>query len=611
MTPMLIGLVTLLSAIMIKAQHIDWFKRTSYHKQNRQKLEKGWEECPDWNILSIKQQVSFEGVEQIQLPKHNNTIYNITALCITLQVPLDWDNDNPNDLETVDYFITRAFSGFNENNTNNNGALWMLQGGPGGSGEGLYPYVIPTMNFMENKFDIYVPDQRGTGYSNYLSEEDFNDTEYIKHFTAYSHAMDLGYAIDLFQNEFSYTYNHDNDIVYGVSYGTYYLNQYLILFPDQVNAAIFDGVVDPQKTRWSTWDRDANEVGLLFFQRCQNDVFCKEKFDELNTTILDATKHIIDQLEGNAAASKCVQESSDRSSSGFKALLYEKLASSHYRVEIPWIIHRLYQCDERDIQWAEEMKSKYKSQTTTATAGIDGLIFFFGVDATDANDVLSNYMIFSELWEFNSSYPGPSFIELIGNEEQYLISLGMDAAMKQQHDEWKAKDYLYEPNPLVYNEYADPQIPILILNGDLDPQTQHKYALNLAKEYGANIDNVETANDKQRYFITMPNAPHYVLFNSDIRNFTDNTIEWNHDFETCGLYILKSFLDPDNNYIPNIDCINWLTGIDFEGVSYHARHSVDLWGIVTEDNNSSIETTSYDDSDDHDVDEWEDFWTMW
>ena len=160
-----------------------------------------------------------------------------------LQVPLNWDwdwdldlinnsvNISDNDIiETIDYFISRVFSGFHPNNTNGNGAFWMLQGGPGFSGASLYGISVPWMNFLDDTFDLYIPDHRGTGFSNPLDcpppttpnryqecSQIMNNTygDKLHYFSTYQASMDLGYAVDLFHNNLS-VYNDTNDILSGV-----------------------------------------------------------------------------------------------------------------------------------------------------------------------------------------------------------------------------------------------------------------------------------------------------------------------------------------------------------------------------------------------------------
>ncbi len=129
----------MLVIVGINSQRLHWFKNTTSHRNNIQKLNNGWGECPEWKTLSVASSItlsSFGSTNTMPIPAQNNSLYNITALCITLQVPLNWDDRNDTN-STIDYYIARLFSGFHPNNSQGNGAFWMLQG-----------YILFKLNFM-------------------------------------------------------------------------------------------------------------------------------------------------------------------------------------------------------------------------------------------------------------------------------------------------------------------------------------------------------------------------------------------------------------------------------------------------------------------------------
>ena len=139
---------------------------------------------------------------------------------------------------------------------------------------------------------------------------------------------------------------------------------------------------------------------------------------------------------------------------------------------------------------------------------------------------------------------------------------------------------------------------MLLLNGDLDPQTPHWWALDSAAEYGANIDE-SGVNDNERYYYTVPTAPHFVMFRSPIVNTSAE-----YDYENCGFWIMKSFImngrDSDN-WEPNTDCTKWMEPIDFEGRTNTSRQTAmaffgtdDVWNI-------EIQISTTDDIDTTDI----------
>ena len=153
----------------------------------------------------------------------------------------------------------------------------------------------------------------------------------------------------------------------------------------------------------------------------------------------------------------------------------------------------------------------------------------------------------------------------------------------------------YIPNNETYGKFADPMVPMLLLNGDLDPQTPDDWAIYSAKEYGANIDDA-SSNEQDRYYYTVPNAPHFVMFRSPMINQSDN-----YDFESCGFWIMKSFINNDD-WISDTECTKWMEPIDFEGqtnISKQVAMGVfgidEVWSI--DEDNSNVGGSSNDNED--------------
>eukprot|EP01083_Nonionella_stella_P153275 492225_1 len=224
------------SVTTILSSDTTWFKNTQFHDANVVEIQNGWIDCPDWKP-AISTNIGFSmntSIFSTSTTATDNHTYNFTAKCIAIQVPLIWNEDdlhymnhtNYSAIDTIDYFITRIYSSFNQNNTENNGAFWMINGGPGIPGTQLYPTAIPWLTFINSTFDLYIPDHRGSGSSNPLSCPSqimtsapnctrFLDDTYgddIHYFSPYSASMDLGYAIGLFMNNWS-VYNDNRTII--------------------------------------------------------------------------------------------------------------------------------------------------------------------------------------------------------------------------------------------------------------------------------------------------------------------------------------------------------------------------------------------------------------
>ena len=119
-----------LSLILMDVEsNIEWFKQTPTHQQNIQLLTTGWHDCTDWdpsNTFTRTQQIEIEtlfGRTVINIPPILNAeIYNFTSNCITIQVPLNWDDQSSANL--IDYHLARIFPLNPPSSTN--GAFWMV-----------------------------------------------------------------------------------------------------------------------------------------------------------------------------------------------------------------------------------------------------------------------------------------------------------------------------------------------------------------------------------------------------------------------------------------------------------------------------------------------------
>jgi len=84
----------------------------------------------------------------------------VDAECATISMPLDHDHPEG---QKLDLLVARRLSG-------KAGApqFWMLNGGPGSSGQDFFYGMVDTFAQAMPDVDIYVPDHRGTGSSGYL-----------------------------------------------------------------------------------------------------------------------------------------------------------------------------------------------------------------------------------------------------------------------------------------------------------------------------------------------------------------------------------------------------------------------------------------------------------
>lgn len=173
-------------------------------------------------------------------------------------------------------------------------AFVMINGGPGASSIDMLVDFGPVADAFTRERDVVVIDQRGTGRSAVLncpgltdSTEELDDSATVeltqeclaqlpydpRYFTTTVAVQDLetvrealGYA------QFS---------LYGVSYGTRVVQQYLRMFPDSARVAVIDGVVPSTQALGTMIAAHSQQAFDQVLARCAADPACNEAFPDL------------------------------------------------------------------------------------------------------------------------------------------------------------------------------------------------------------------------------------------------------------------------------------------------------------------------------------------
>lgn len=205
-------------------------------------------------------------------------------------------------------------------------------------------------------------------------------------------------------------YPKDDTIIYGISYGTYYLNTYLNLFPNQINAAILDGICPPDKCRTITYDKNSNMIGMYFMNLCGNDKFCQSQ-------LTDDPNQLFAELyasAGNYATGTIPCIDIGLPIIYLKAELWNLLLGISTRILIPPILFRMMRCNDDDKQVLNYLFDRY--------IGWDNVSF---PNRTFDTRLGENIML-SEMWNgMDYNDPGPTYEELLLLDENYYISAGI------------------------------------------------------------------------------------------------------------------------------------------------------------------------------------------
>jgi pimeloyl-ACP methyl ester carboxylesterase len=432
------------------------------------------------------------------------------AECATFDVPLRWsDPAGP----TIEVFVQRL-RGVGPIR----GQLWLLEGGPGGSGADFDEWM-EELHELDPSLDLYAVDHRGVGRSTRLDcpAQETAGSEWgisiapgeaaacrdtlvarwgddLGEFSATAAAMDLGRLIELAEQPGQARY------VYGVSYGTYWAHRYLELFPAQADGVVLDSIAPPG-IDFVTYDEDFDRVGQDFLALCAADATCSSKLGPDPWATLGA---LYTSLAGGHCAD--LQQTWGLDATALRIVLAALLMSPITRTYLPATIYRLQRCDAGDVGAIDQM-----------------LTLLFGQQTTSYYDTLSSDALFynvalSELWPDVAAHP--TLDEITAVEASLFISTGLTPRVAEVQDVWPD----YTDNGLV-DGWAVTDTPLLMMNGDLDPMTPLWLAELMRPQFVG----------PHQSFVTVPRAAHCVTCQTPVAAGE----------QMCGLTLTLSFLrDP-------------------------------------------------------------------
>jgi pimeloyl-ACP methyl ester carboxylesterase len=434
------------------------------------------------------------------------------AECATIDVPLRWSEpEGP----TIGIFVQRLRGAA----PTVRGQLWLLEGGPGGSGADFDSFM-EEFRQLDPTLDLYAVDHRGVGRSARLDcpvqetassawgisispdeaagcrdtlEEKWGAG--LAEFTTTAAARDLGRLIERAKEP------GQDVFVYGVSYGTYWAHRYLQVHPEQATAVVLDSIAPPGEN-FVHYDADFDAVGRDFLELCAADALCASKLGPDPWAALG-------DLRAALAAGHCPElaQTWGLDETSLPVVLAYLLTSYETRTYLPAFVYRHARCEAGDV------------------AALDRILtVLFGASETTYYDSLSSDALFynvalSELWPNASGHPSE---EGIAAEQAGLyVTAGLTPRVTAVQDVWPA----YADDKLV-NAWADTSTPLLMMNGDLDPQTPIWVG-------GRAADHLQ--GDRQS-FVTVPRAAHCVIRQTPVARAGD---------QPCGLTMMLGFLaDP-------------------------------------------------------------------
>ncbi len=463
--------------------------------------------------------------------------------CADVALPLDWGAvDGPQ----LDVFLKRVPA-----QGEPRASVWLLSGGPGGAGDAMEE-VARLLGERDEGLEFYLPDHRGAGRSGRLScpaqerstgpgSSEITDEEWpacldrlsedhgagLGQFTATAAAMDLGALIAATSQRRGLPV-----IVLGLSYGTWWAHRHAQLFPEQPAALVLDSICLPGLCDLTTYDEGFDETGRALLARCADDPRCRGRFeDEPEATLARA----LDGLDAGLCPG-AVALGLDRRTA--RRVLAALLTDWELRALIPAIALRLDRCSEADV------------------AALSQLARVFGLGRPPFSEpslfspVLNHHIGLSEMW----ADPSPSPEELARRSHEALISPDATLDLIALRERWPR----YAPDALA-GAWASVQVPMLMLNGNLDPQTPLSIAAPAAEAFSA----------PGQTFIEIDGGGHAAIFQAPTEGGG-----------SCGLELISAFLREPGAPLDR-GCLGRLRALDFDGDPRAARWmlgSSDPWG---------------------------------
>ncbi len=445
------------------------------------------------------------------------------AFCATVPLPL---NPEAPDGEKIGVFVKRIPA-----KEKARSALWLLNGGPGLSGVGLEPLGKLALDELP-AVDVYIPDHRGTGRSSRLgcktneapgsasgvgiaanewkrcaadAKAEWGDR--LLAFSTTNAAKDVAALIDRTRVP------GQSVFVHGASYGSYWAQRYLQLRPDGVDGVILEGIVPPG-FRFTSYDQTFNAAGQQLAKACAADAFCSGKMGADPWARIGATLAKLDGGHCPALSEKAPARVLLRLAAG------NAVWDPRLRPLVLALSYRAERCNEADVKALKFLFDK----------------LFFKAPPPDLivnSPVLASVIGISELWP----NPGPTVPELQAIADAAYVSRDLGPYFGAA-----APHFPRYEDPLI-GKYPTTSVPMLMMNGTLDPATPLENVIPFAEHFKA----------PNQELVVFPGATHAVLGSSPTKDAVA---------KSCGALVVTSFLADPKKPVDK-SCIANMRPVDF------------------------------------------------
>ena len=410
------------------------------------------------------------------------------ATCGTASVPADWTRPSGATID-VSYVLIPAKSGSPV------GTIIPFMGGPGESIIAQLGIIAPVGDAVPDS-DLLVVDVRGAGRSGALTCAVLDDASEMALGAAQVRGTGTcGEQIGDNRNDYTTVasvldiesirrgLDLEDPSLIGFSYGTFIAQTYVTLFPDDVRGAVFDGAYPIEQSGWGT-DIPTNITTVLEL-RCARTTACPDGAAALAESI----RSIADTLATTPIDLPGVNQS--LTEGGFANLVQFAAQKS----DMPTFVETMSAAARGDLRALQGLAT-----ATLARPPVDPTINSPALySAIACNDYVTQFDFDDDLetrrWDFEHRLD-----ELPDDEFDLFSKAGWIASGWEEGDiclAWPAPDIA--PELRIPRDVERPDVPVLVVNGDIDTQTPLSGARRVAATFPNSV------------LLTVPNAGHVAL----------------------------------------------------------------------------------------------------
>lgn len=454
--------------------------------------------------------------------------------CAKLPVPIEWLDLSSESLEIM---IARRPA---KDPERAKGSVWVLDGGPGSNGSGLASGIDAAWSAFLGDYNVYTLVHRGTFHSGRLTcpvaesetspggpailpEEGLDCVAEINEqwggrlssFRISHAARDLSHAIRRTRK------TRESVFLYGFSYGTLLASRLAQIAPYQVNGVILDGILPNNGISYFDYDRQFDDVAKSMAQLCAADDFCADKWGSDPWTSMQNLK---EKLENGHC------HELEMSPAQLSQLTARLLTGSPTREAVFAILYRVDRCEEADRSVVKHFFATLAKQQEEGAKAWDPRAFSMP---------LLNNILFAEV--VGGGKLDIPTVEQTGKAcEEALFCPGYSQEARRLYDHWPH----YTPDRF-YGQDVHFRVPVLAMNGVLDPQTPINHARDMAKHL----------RGPGQSFVELPLSPHMLWLNSAVKT--------EGELSCAGQMVSQFLVDPFERV--DKSCVDDLVGLNFQG----------------------------------------------